>query len=185
MTGNHVVVSRTTYRLRPGKVMEMDTATRPKKSRAAKVGADMVVRIKKLHRRRRPGKPMIRNKAIRDRRGKPTKMSRPIRGGTGKPVKVSKSIRGRTGKPTKMNRPNSDKTDNPMKMNRLVNHKTDKLTKMNTPISVETGKLMTRIKTVSNNGIGKPLRRKKGIKGPRIDNLMGLSKAVLIEKNFK
>lgn len=171
MTGNHVVASRTTYRPRPGKVMEMDTATRPRKSRATKAGADMVVRIKKLHRRRRPGKPMIRNKAIRDRRGKPTKMSRPIRGGTGKP--------------TKMNRPNSDKIGNPMKMNRLVNHKTDKLTKMSTPISVETGKLMTRIKTVSNNGIGKPLRKKKGIKGPRINNLMGLSKAVLIEKNSK
>lgn len=147
------MVSRATDRHRPG--MKRGRATRQKESRPAKAGADTVVRVRKLHARCSPGKTMKRNKAIRDGTGKPTKMSRPVRDKRGKPTKMSRPVRDERSKPTKMSRPIRDKT----------------------------GKHMKRIKTISKNGIGKPLRRKQGIKGPRINNLMGSSKAVLIEKN--
>lgn len=111
--GNCAVVSRATARPRPGRAVVRGRATRQRKNRAIKSRVNMVIRVRKLHVRKR----------------------------TGKPMEISKTIKDKTGKP------------------------------------------MKRIKMASNNRIGKPIRRKRDIKVPRISNLMGPSKAVLTEKN--
>lgn len=126
--------------------------------------------------RHRPG--MKRGRATRQRE------SRPAKAGADTVVRVRKlHARCRPGKTMKRNKAIRDGTGKPTKICRPIRDKRGKPTKMSRPIRDKTGKHMKRIKTISKNGISKPLRRKKGIKGPRINNLMGSSKAVLIEKN--
>ena len=74
-------------------------------------------------------------------------------------------------------------TGKPMKRNKAIRHRTGKPMKISNTIKNKTGKPMKRIKMASNNRIGKPIRRERDIKGPRISNLMGPSKAVLTKKN--
>ena len=162
-------MSRATDRTRPGRVMVRSRATRQRKSRATRAAVDTVMRVRKLHVRHGTGKPVKISRPIRDKTGKPMKMSRPVRDETGKPMKMSRPVRDETGKPMKMSRPIRDETGKPMKMSR--------------PIRDETSRLMKRIKTVNNNRIGKPIRIKRGIKSPNINNPMGPSKDVPTEKN--
>lgn len=113
--------------------------------------------------RPRPGRAMVRGKVIRQRKSRATKP------GVDMVMSIRKfHMRHRTGKP--------------MKRNKAMRHRTGKLMKRNKAIREERGKPM-KIKTVSNKGISKPMRRKRDIKGPRINNPMGPREAVLTEKN--
>lgn len=119
--------------------------------------------VSRVTERPRPRRVKVRGRATRQRKRRVTKLGVDmvmrvrklhVRLGTGKPMKRNKTIRHGTGKPMKMSRSARDETSN----------------------------LMKKIKTVSNNGIGKPMRRKREIKGPRIDNPMEPSEAMLTEK---
>lgn len=115
--------------------------------------------------RSRPGRVMVRSRATKQRKSRTTKAvvdtvmrvrKLHVRHGTGKPMKISRPLRDETGRLMRISRPVRDKTGKPMK----------------------------RIKTVDNNRIGKPIRIKRGIKSPSIDNPMGPRKDVPTEKNF-
>lgn len=114
--------------------------------------------VSRVTERPRPRTVMVRGRATRQRKRRITKLGvdvvMRVRNGTGKPMKRNKTIRHGAGKPMKMSRSTRDEISN----------------------------LMKKIKTVSHNEIGKPMRRKKEIKSPRIDNPMEPSEAMLTEK---
>lgn len=120
--------------------------------------------VSRVTERPRPRRVMVRGRASRQRKRSVTKVGAGmvmrdrklhLRHDTGKLMKRNKTIRHGAGKPMKMSRTARD----------------------------ETGNLMKKIKTLSNNGIGKPMRRKRDTKGPRIDHPMEPREAVLPEKN--